>query len=169
MKRTLVVASIGALALGGLLSFSASAQTCAAPNMWQPPAAGQTFTGLSTCGGQVNTDGLYCGGNFGAPGPAYVFQSTFSASGSYTNITISNVTGFGGAVYVVPTSSVCGTGAACTATGAPGAPIPSSAIPAGTYYIYVTAADFDANGACGTFDFASDGSFPVTLQNFTVS
>lgn len=169
MKRNLILIAVAASAFGTAMTASAQSTTCANPNMWQPPAAGQAFTGLSTCGGQASNDGLYCGGNFGAPGPAYVFESTFAAAATYTNITISNASGFGGAVYVVGSSTPCGNDGACVATGAPGAPIPSSAIPPGTYWIYVTGADFDTAGACGTFDFASNGSFPVTLQDFTVS
>ena len=42
-------------------------------------------------------------------------------------------------------------------------------IPPGQYYLIVTGADFDAPGACGTFTMSTNGTLPVTLQNFTVS
>lgn len=164
MKRNLLVGSLGALAFGALFSVSAAAQTCAAPSSWQPPAGGSSVTG-STCGGDT-TAGGYCAGNADAPGPAYVMTSTFNSGRTFNTITLSGVTGYDGVMYVETT---CGTNGACTASGDTGLGITTANIPDGTYFIVVTAATFDAAGACGPFTISSDGSFPVTLQDFTVS
>ncbi|MGH8173596.1 MAG: hypothetical protein ACREPX_10630 [Rhodanobacteraceae bacterium] len=152
--------------MGLLFSVSASAQTCGTPSAWQPDAAGTPAIAGDTCSGETNNGGGFCGGTFDAPGPAYVIQSTFNAAGSYTNVTVSGATGFTPALYVTAT---CGANGACIATGDGTNPLPNSAIPdAGTFYIIVTAASFDAPGACGTFTLTSDGSFPVQLQSFSV-
>lgn len=167
MKRNLLVASLGAVALGTMFSMSASAQTCASPFAWQPPPAGETIGG-TTCGQESNNGGGFCGGNFGAPGPAYVIQSTFAAGRTATTIDITNNVGFGGAVYVTPVASGCGVNANCVATGSPGSPVALSFVPNGDFFVIVTGVDFDANGACGTFNLTADGTFPVTLQDFSV-
>jgi hypothetical protein len=162
----LLATSLSALTLGLLFSVSASAQTCATPNAWQPDTTGAPTINGDSCTGETNNGGGFCGGTFDAPGPAYVIQSTFSATGTYNNVTISNATGFTPALYV---TSTCGANGACIATGDGGNPLPNSAIPdSGSFYIIVTAASFDAIGACGTFTLTSDGSFPVQLQSFTV-
>lgn len=169
MKRNLLVASLGALAMGALFSMSASAQTCAAPFPWQPNDAGTPdIIAATTCGQEANNGGGFCGGNFGAPGPAFVIQSTFAATRTFNNITIENVAGFGGAVYMSSVANGCGVNAACGPTGSPGAPIVTGDVQNGDWYIIVTAADFDGVGACGTFDLTTDGSFPVSLQDFSI-
>ena len=169
MKRNLFVASLGAFAMGALFSVSATAQTCAAPASWTPDAGGTPdIVGATTCGQETNNGGGFCGGNFDAPGPAYVIQTTFAASRTFNNINIENATGFGGAVYMSSVANGCGVNAACGPTGAPGAPIITGDVQNGDWYIIVTAANFDAPGACGTFDLTTDGSFPVTLQDFSI-
>lgn len=167
MKRNLLVATLGALAMGALFSMSASAQTCEAPFAWQPPTTGDTIS-ATTCGQEDENGGGFCGGNFGAPGPAYVIQSTFDGTRTFNNVTISDVAGFGGAVYMSSVANGCGANAACGPTGSPGAPIPTADVQDGSWFIIVTAADFDGVGACGTFTLTSDGSFPVTLQDFSI-
>jgi hypothetical protein len=166
MKRNLLVASLGTLAFGTLFSLSAAAQTCTAPTAWQPPPAGSSVTG-TTCGGDTTAAG-YCGGNLDAPGPAYVISSTFN-SGTFTNISLTGGAGYDAVMYISASATGCGTNAACTATGDTGAAIPSTDVPNGSYFIIVTAATFDTAGQCGTFTISSDGSFPVSLQDFSVS
>lgn len=164
MKLNLLVAS---LAFGTLFSLSAAAQTCGGPEGWQPPASGDSRSG-TTCGGDATAAG-YCGGNLDAPGPAYVFTSTFAAGRTFNNMTLTGGAGYDAVMYVSSQAGGCGTNAACTATGDTSAAIPTGDIPDGTYFIVVTAATFDNPGSCGTFTITSDGSFPVTLQDFTVS
>lgn len=166
MKRNLLVCSIGALALGTLFSLSATAQTCAAPGAWQPDASGSPTVSGTTCGGDTTAPG-YCAGNLDAPGPAYVIQSNFAASRTFTTLSLTGGAGYDAVMYV---ESTCGTNGACTATGdSTGGTIPSTDIPDGTFFIVISAATFDAPGACGTFTITSNGSFPVMLQDFTVS
>ena len=165
MKRNLLVAS---LALGGLFSVSAMAQTCGGPQSWQPDASGTPAISGTTCGGDTTAAG-YCGGNLDAPGPAYVMSSTFAASRTFTNISLTGGAGYDAVMYISSQALGCGTNAACTATGDTGAPIPTADVPDGSYFVIVTAATFDGAGSCGTFTITSNGSFPVMLQDFTVS
>jgi len=168
MKRNLLVATMGAL-VAGFASMSVSAQTCAGPQAWQPPAAGEALNGLTTCGGDT-TATAYCAGNQSAPGPAYVFQSTFAASRTFTNISLSGgAAGFDPVMYMSAVSGGCGTNAACGPSGDTGFPIATADVSDGDWFIIVTAASIDAAGACGAFNISSNGSFPVTLTNFTVS
>ncbi len=167
MKRNLIVASLGALAMGALFSASAGAQTCAAPLAWQPDATGNPPISGTTCGGDT-TAGGYCGGNFDAPGPAYVIKSTFAASRTFQKISLTG-SGFDPVIYMSRVSDGCGVNAGCGPTGDPGAPISTADVPDGDWFIIVTAANFDSAGACGTFNASTEGTFPVTLQNFTVS
>lgn len=165
MKRNLFVAS---LAFGALFSLPAIAQTCGGPAAWQPDATGTPTVTGTTCGGDT-TAAQYCAGNLDAPGPAYVIQSTFAATRTFTAISLTGGAGYDAVMYMSPSAAGCGTNAGCTATGDPGAPIPSGDVPDGSFFLIVTAATFDAAGSCGTFTFTADGSFPVTLQDFTVS
>lgn len=153
---------IGTSIAAGAASFDAGAQTCASPAGWPP--GGNTVSG-TTCGGDTTAPG-YCGGNLDAPGPAFVMAITIAPTTNFTEITLVGGSGYDAVMYVSPASAGCGTNAACTATGDPGAPISSADIPVGSYYLIVTAATFDNVGACGTFTLASD--LPVVLQSFTV-
>lgn len=169
MKRNLLVASLGALAMGALFSVSASAQTCAGPDSWQPSAAGDPdIMGATTCG-QDTTAAGYCGGNFDAPGPAYVIQSTFDASRTFSAIDLNGgAAGFDPVVYMSAAAGGCGTNAACGPTGDSTVDVLTADVPDGDWFIVVTAASINGPGACGGFDLLSDGSFPVSLQEFSV-
>ena len=146
-----------------LASIAANAQTCTAPQIWQPPPAGDTLTG-STCGGDTTATG-YCNGQFTAPGPAFIAQGNFTSSRTFTNVNSLAGPGFDLMIYVSAVAAGCGTNAPCVANGAS---VASDEIPDGAYFIIVTAASFDAAGQCGTFTLTSDGSFPVELQSFSI-
>ena len=168
MKRNLLVASLGALAMGAMFSMSASAQTCGGPVEWQPDAAGlPTITG-TTCGQDVTAAG-YCAGNFDAPGPAYVIQSTFDGTRTFTNINLDGgAAGFDPVIYMSAVAGGCGTNAACGPTGDSTVDVLTDDVPNGDWFIIVTAASINGPGACGDFTLASNGSFPVSLQEFSV-
>lgn len=138
-------------------SLPVAAQTCTAPDSFQPPASGGSVSG-TTCGGDTTATG-YCG-NLSAPGPAYVIESTFGPNRTYQNISLVGGPGFDAVIYVSSLSDGCGTDADC---------VPTDAIPDGTFFIVVTAGPNDAQGTCGTFTLTADGSFPVTVQSFSVS
>jgi hypothetical protein len=143
--------------IGALLAVNASAQTCTSPVAFQPPPGGASVTG-ETCDGDTTATG-YCG-NFPAPGPAYVFQATFTSARTYTNLEVAGATSaFQPVIYVSSVADGCGTNAACV----------TPPIPDGQYYIVVTASAADGAGACGSFTLSADGSLPVTLQTFTVT
>lgn len=168
MKRNLLVATLGALAMGALFSMSASAQTCAGPTAWQPDAGGLPTISGDTCG-QDTTAAGYCAGNFDAPGPAYVIQSTFDASRTFTNINLDGgAAGFDPVVYMSAVAGGCGTNAACGPTGDSTVDVLTGDVPDGDWFIVVTAASINGAGACGAFTLASNGTFPVSLQEFTV-
>jgi len=145
------------------------AQTCVSPQIWQPPPEPfQPTLVATTCGGDT-TATAYCAGNQSAPGPAYVFHSTFAANRTFTTIALSGgAAGFDPVMYMSAFASGCGTNAACGPSGDTGFPIASADVSDGDWYIIVTAASIDAAGACGSFGISSNGSFPVTLTNFTV-
>lgn len=169
MKRNLLVASLGALTFGAFFSASAAAQSCVGPLAWQPDPGGTPVISGTTCGGDT-TAGAYCAGNQDAPGPAYVLQSTFSASRTFSTITLGGgAAGFDPVVYMSAVSGGCGTNAPCGPSGDTGFPIATADVPDGDWFIIVTAASIDAADSCGAFTVTSDGSFPVTLQDFTVS
>lgn len=173
MKRNFVIASLGALAVGALFSVSASAQTCASPRAWQPDASGNPPISGTTCGGDTTAPG-YCGGNFDAPGPAYVIKSTFAAGHTAQTLTLGGgAAGFDPVVYFSAASSPCGTNAACGATSDTATPVnvrdASGDVQNGDWFIVVTAASIDAAGACGPFTLTTNGTFPVSLQSFSVN
>jgi len=148
--------------LAGLLCFLLSslpvmAQTCAAPDTFQPPPGGESLPG-TTCGGDTTATG-YCG-SFPAPGPAYVIESTFAGNRTFQNLILTGAPGFDAVIYISSVADGCGTNAAC---------VPPDQIPDGTFFIIVTAAPQDPSGACGAFTLTVDGSFPVTLQTFSVT
>jgi len=155
-----------ALILGASVP-AAHAQTCAAPETWQPPVAGQALV-HTTCGGDT-TATSYCAGNQSAPGPAYVFQSTFAAPRTFTSISLSGgAAGFDPVMYMSAVSGGCGTNAACGPSGDTGFPIATADVSNGDWFIIVTAASIDAGGACGAFTITTDGSYPVELRSFDV-
>ena len=156
---------IACLAVTLTASVAAHAQTCASPAHYQGSFGGPSVAG-TTCGGDTTAAG-YCAGNLDAPGPAYVMQSTINENRMFTDISLTGGPGYDALILMSPVSGGCGTNAACTATGDPGSPIPSTDVPNGEYFIIVTAATFDAPGACGTFTVTS-GPLPVELQEFTI-
>ncbi|HEY6941365.1 hypothetical protein [Dokdonella sp.] len=167
MKRNLLC---GATALAALFSMSAGAQTCASPDTsWHPDAAGTPALSGTTCGHEAGIISV-CQGAGGAPAAAYVAQVTIADApgGSFTNIDFTGGAGYAISAYLVPTSSGCNADAACTTVGDATTNMLHGDIPAGSYFLIITGADFDAPGACGPFTAAADGTLPVTLQSFTV-
>jgi hypothetical protein len=163
-------------ALVALFSASAGAQTCAAPDTtWHPDTTGTPALSGSTCGHETGLISA-CESNFGAPGAAYVAQVSTAAAGTYTSIAVGGGAGYTATLYVVsstnPNPTPCNTGGNgdtghCTTSSS--AAVQAANIPPGSYYLIVTGADFDAQGACGAFTLTANGSLPVTLQDFTVS
>lgn len=160
-------------ALVAMLSMSANAQTCGSPDTsWHPDTTGTPTLNGSTCAHETTLISA-CQGGFGAPGAAYVAQVTTAASGTYTNIAVTGDTAaYTPTLYVVRTSiaGACDTAGGDTGTCQTSSSIAVQAanIPAGDYYLIVTGADFDSQGACGSFTLTANGSLPVTLQSFTV-
>jgi hypothetical protein len=175
MNHKLVIATLGAV-VATAVSASAFAQSCASPSAWQPPAAGDSRTGntcLPAAGGQGDDSGsaLICGGLHDRKGPVYAFASTFSAGRTFTTLALSGgAAGFDPVMYMTPAAGGCGANQeTCSPSGDAGVGIATADVPDGSWIIFVTAADIDNAGACGAFTLTSNGSFPVTLTNFTVS
>lgn len=163
--------SIKALAVTAGLVFSGSvfAQTCASPATWTPDATGAPVQNGTTCGGEDSVS-LYCGALDSAGKPDTVYRLTFAAAGPQRTAT--QIAVAGGAAGFTPVavlySDGCATADACTQSGDPTAPLPLASVPAGTYFLAVSAASFEAAGACGAFTLTANGTFPVSLQNFSV-
>jgi hypothetical protein len=167
MKRNLLC---GAVALAVLFSASAGAQTCAAPDTtWHPDTTGAPPLSGTTCGHETGIISV-CQGAGGAPAAAYVAQVNIADApdGTFTNIDFTGGAGYNIAVYLVPTASGCNADAACTTVGDATTDMLHADIPAGSYYLIITGADFDAPNSCGTFSAVANGTLPVTLQSFTV-
>jgi len=155
------------LAVSAFAGF-AQAQTCASPLIFQPSPAGTPTVTDTTCNGETDMGGGFCQSAFNAPGPGFILQSTFAPNRTFSTIAFSGGSGYDLAAYVVAQANGCNTNGACQTTGDATTPLQSGDIPDGTYYIIVTAADFDAAGACGPFIVVSNGSVPVTMQSFSV-
>lgn len=163
MKTKIIVALV-LLACAGPLS----AQTCADPATASWPSLGGATLSGTTCDADT-TAPSYCAGNFDAPGPAYVIQSTFDGTRTFTNLNLNGgQAGFDPVIYVTPVSAGCGTDGPCIATGDSSANILSADVPDGDWFIIVTAATINAPGACGDFALASDGNVPVELHTFEI-
>lgn len=167
MKRNLLLSTLGGVVLAGLFSASASAQTCASPAAWQPSPAGDPILSGTTCGNETGIAAA-CQDAFGAPSAAFVAQINVAAEGTFTDIDFTGGAGYTIAAYLVPSTNGCGN-FACTTTGDETTNMLHADIGPGSYYLIVTGADFDAQGACGTFSAEADGSLPVTLQDFSIS
>lgn len=171
MKRSFHLASLGVFTAGALFSATATAQTCASPLAWHPGAQDASFA-ATTCGGDTTAPG-YCGGNFDAPGPAYVLRTTFAPGRTGTTLALGGgAAGFDPVLYFSAASSPCGSNAACGATTDTSTPIRiadnNSDVPNGDWFIAITAASIDAAGACGPFTLTTNGNLPVSLQSFSI-
>lgn len=158
------------LALAGLLAGgTALGQTCASPSTWIPDAAGAPAQSGTTCGG-TDSVSLFCGALDSAGKPDVVYRYWLAPAGPQRTSTTIIISG-GGAGFT-PTmnmySDACNTADACVQNGDPTSPIPLAAVPGGTYFLAVSATAFDAAGACGAFSMTTNGTFPVSLQTFTV-
>jgi len=167
----------GATALLAMMSVTAHAQSCSAPiTTWHPNTAGTPSFTANTCDPGMETGIVsVCQNANQAAGHAAVFQFTPQASGTFTTITISGVSGFTAYVAVVPTSATgaCNGGGdtgACVTSGDTATPLQHALIPNGVpYYLIVSNSNLDPSTACGPFTLTANGTLPVSLTNFTVS
>jgi hypothetical protein len=156
-----------ALLVAGVLgSGAAFAQTCAAPGSWTPDATGAPPINVDLCAGSDSV-ALFCqfldssGKNDG------IYQITFAAGFTATSISVSGGTAtFNPVTYLY--SDTCTTANACVQSGDAGTPLPLAGTAPGTYFLAVTAAASDGAGACGQPTMTTNGTFPVSLQNFSV-
>jgi hypothetical protein len=167
VKHELMVSIFGVLAAGATMS--ASAQTCAAPEAWRPPPAGDARA-VDTCNGDDSGAALMCGGTQDRVGPVYVFRTTFAPQRTFTTVTISGGgAGFDPVMFMTPAAGGCGANQeTCNPSGDTGFPIASADVPDGDWLILVTAFGQNAPGTCGPVALSSNGSSPVTLTGFTI-
>jgi len=156
-----------ALLVAGVLgSGAAFAQTCGAPGSWNPDATGAPPVVTDLCAGSDSV-ALYCqfldsqGKNDG------IYQINLVAGYTATTISVSGAgAGFNPVTYLY--TAACATGDGCVQSGDAGTPLPLAGSAPGAYFLSVTAAASDASGACGTTTMTTNGTFPVSLQNFSV-
>jgi len=157
-----------ALLVAGVLgSGAAFAQTCGTPSTWNPDDTGQpTVSPGDLCAGSDSV-ALFCqfldssGKNDG------IYQINLAAGFTAKSITVTGGTAtFNPVVYLY--TAGCATGDGCVQSGDSTLPLPLTGTAPGAYFLAVTAASSDATGACGTPTMATNGTFPVSLQNFSV-
>lgn len=165
MKTSSFLSATALAMFASLAAVPLQAQTCAAPQAWQPGTDGLPLFAGSTCSGENNNGGGFCAGSFPAPGAAFILQLHLGPNRTFNQITVQGGVGVGQTIYVSSISAGCGTDAACVASGTT---IRSQDVPDGDWYFVVTADASAANGSCGTFTLTSDGSLPVALQAFSI-
>jgi hypothetical protein len=167
MKPELIVVAFFALAASS--SMSVSAQTCAAPEAWRPPPAGEARV-VDTCNGDNSGAALMCGGTQDRVGPVYVFRATFAPPRTFTTLSLGGTSaGFDPVMFMTPTAGGCGANQeTCNPSGDTGFPIATADVPDGDWLILVTAFGQNAPGTCGSVTLTSNGSYPVTLTEFTI-
>jgi hypothetical protein len=156
-----------ALLVAGVLgSGAAFAQTCGAPGSWNPDAAGNPPVDTDLCAGSDSV-ALYCQFLDSAGKNDGIYQINLVAGYSATTIGVSGAAaGFNPVIYLY--TAACATGDGCVQSGDSGTPIPLAGTAPGAYFLAVTAAASDATGACGVTQMTTNGTFPVSLQNFSV-
>lgn len=149
-----------------LASTPALAQTCASPTRILTDAAGSPALAGTTCGHETSITSI-CGTTFSAPGQAWVGLLDVVDAGTFTSLVFTGGTGYTLTAYLIPQASGCGD-FDCTTSADGRNPMRHQNMPAGSYYLIVTGADFDASSACGAFTMTRDGWLPVALQAFSV-
>ena len=160
-------AALAVILFAGFLGAgSINAQTCAAPGAWTPSPSGVPAQFTDLCSGSDSV-ALYCDFLDSAGKNDAVWQLNFAAGFTSTHITVSGgAAGFNPVIYLY--SSTCVSGSGCVASGDTANPLPLAGLPAGSYFLAVTAASSDATGACGPITLNTNGYVPVSLQAFSV-
>lgn len=164
MRKTII-------ATAALLCFTgmnvAMAQTCAAPGSWQPNEAGDPVVTGDTCAGSSDSVALYCGSLNSTGKNDAVYQVNFANPHTATTVTLAGgAAGFDPVAFLY--SGGCATGDGCVASGDAGTAMEVTAVNPGTYFLAVSAAPPNAAGACGGFTLTANGTFPVSLQSFSI-
>jgi hypothetical protein len=154
------------LCAGAMFSGGAFAQTCAAPSSWTPDDTGAPTVQADLCGTSDEV-ALYCDFLDSAGKNDAIWQINMAAGFTADNITVTGTAaGFNPVVYMY--TSGCAVGSGCFESGSDGAPLALAAAAPGAYFLGASAASADAAGACGTVTLATNGTFPVALQSFSV-
>lgn len=154
------------LAAGILGSGAAFAQTCGTPGSWNPDTSGQPNVTTDLCAGSDSV-ALFCQFLDSAGKNDGIYQITLAAGFTATSISVSGGTAsFNPVTYLY--SDACTTANSCVQSGDATTPLPLTGTAPGTYFLAVTAAPADGAGACGTTIMSTNGTFPVSLQNFSV-
>jgi hypothetical protein len=157
------------LLVAGLLGTGAAfAQTCGTPGTWTPDTTGQPTVSADTCTSPDDV-ALYCNILDSQGKGDAVWSITLADTRTATSIAVTGAAaGFNPTAYLY--TGACAAGGGCQQTGSVGSNVPLSTAqaPSGTYFLAASAAAADGVGACGTVTLAADGTFPVSLQNFSV-
>jgi hypothetical protein len=139
-------------------SANASAQTCAAPVIWQ--AAEPLTLTVDTCTGELVAGG-FCDNSHASPGPVVSVALHYDpACMSITQIAMAGGdAGFHPVVYLSSDVHDCAAGT-CLAAGDTSIPLAWVGYPAGNYTLNVTASELDPATACGPVTLSMQGEFP---------
>ena len=110
---------------------------------------------------------LYCGALDSSGKNDGIYQITLAAGFTATSISVSGAAAGFNPLLVMYTAG-CATGDGCFQTGDAANPLPLAGALPGSYFLSTTAVATDAAGACGTTTMTTNGTFPVSLQNFSV-
>jgi hypothetical protein len=156
-----------ALLVAGVLgSGAAFAQTCGAPGSWNPDTTGAPPVVTDLCAGSDSV-ALYCQFLDSAGKNDGIYQINLAAGFTATSISVSGA-GAGFNPVTILYTAACATGDGCSQSGDANNPLPLAGTAPGAYFLAVSAAPSDAAGACGTTTMTTNGTFPVSLQNFSV-
>jgi hypothetical protein len=156
-----------ALLVAGVIgSGAAFAQTCGAPGSWNPDATGAPPVTTDLCAGSDEV-ALFCQFLDSSQKNDAIYQITLEAGFTATSISVSG-SGAGFNPITILYSDACATANSCVQSGDAGTPLPLTGTAPGTYFLAVSAAPSDGAGACGQPTLTTNGTFPVSLQNFSV-
>lgn len=148
------------------------AQTCPSPLPFISPEDLPVTTG-NTCDSADSVQ-YFCGGQSSVGKPDDVYQLNLGASNrTFTQLSVSGATGgsasFHPVVYIY--SGDCATGEGCLVVAdEASSPVDTSAsvLPAGHYFLVVSASPSDPPGSCGDYTLQANGVLPIQLQSFSV-
>jgi hypothetical protein len=159
MKKLLCALAISAIAAPGL-AFADGGTSCATA---QEIFSNQSYTGDTS----TSTNFVGAFGGLPSPGPDLAFKFTAGAT-TAGNIAVTITGGWNAGGVITASCGGNGGNPIQAATSTTAFNVPLTGFTAGNlYYFYMTGNPSDNSGPSGPFNF-TDGTSPVTLQNFSI-